>query len=55
MFWEQRCMTMLERFEWFFDRFQILKNDHTILSEEMQKMDSEEEWHIFQQHHEEFH
>jgi hypothetical protein len=32
-----------------------LRNDHLALSEEMQKMDSEEEWHIFQQHHEEFH
>jgi hypothetical protein len=55
MFWEQRCMTMLERFEWFYERFQILRNDHITLNEEMQKMDSEEEWHVFQQHHEEFH
>jgi hypothetical protein len=41
MFWEQRCMTMLERFEWFYERFQILRNEHLTLSEEMQKMDSE--------------
>lgn len=51
MFWEQRCMTMLDRFQWFFERFEILRNDYHSLSGEMQTMDSEDEWHVFQQHH----
>lgn len=55
MFWEQRCMTLLDRFKWFYDRFDILRTEYHSLSEEMLKMDSEDEWHHFQQHHDEFH
>ena len=50
-FWEQKCYDMLGKFEWFYGRFEDVRNEYNGLSEEIQKMDTEEDWHLFQQHH----